>query len=325
MGAFAQAIKLDLTDQEMAVMKKRSRRHSKHLYHNFEQEKKVLFASCYQTRLDALTRQYQQLELIRNQQHWSVNLNQSTRHKELVMTDAYHKLPLSFDIPRLQQDLAKLRNSDWLGHINQAVHNGGWTALPLRAVNGQIGNATVVETDPECYQSTSYLEQCEYFQQVLSGFQCPLVSARLMALKAGEEIRRHTDMDLCFEDGCVRLHIPIQTHNDVTFLINDQPVHFAEGECWYMNANYPHQVSNNSNIDRIHLVVDCIVNDWLSQLFIGSGYQKTIVEYKYGDPGISDQNVLQVIEQLQEIGGETALAMAERYKAIWSEDNPAEV
>ena len=233
------------------------------------------------------------------------------------MTDAYHKLPLTFDIKRLQQDLALLQNGTWLEHINKGVHDGGWSALPLRAVDGEAGNAVVVEMNPECYQSTPYLKQSEYLQEVLASFDCTLVSARLMSLKAGQEIRRHTDMDLCFEDGCVRLHIPIQTHQDVTFLINDQPIHFGEGECWYMNANYPHQVSNDSAIDRVHLVIDCLVNDWLKELFVSTGYEKTVVQHKYGNVSITDDNVLEMIAQLEQIGSETAIEMVNKYRAIY--------
>ena len=318
--AFARAIKLDLTGQERAAMLRRAHKHSKNQSNDFKQEKLLSFSPCYKTRLQALTQQYQQLERLRSRQSWPDFPDSTIHNKEFVMTDAYHKLPLNFDVARLQQDLSQLQDSYWLKHINRRVHDGGWTALPLRAVDGEAGDATVVEMDPERYQSTPYLEQSEYLQEVLAGFDCTLVSARLMSLKAGEEIRRHTDMDLCFEDGCVRLHIPIQTHPDVTFLINDQPVHFAEGECWYMNANYPHQVSNNSEIDRVHLVIDCIVNDWLAELFISTGYEKTIVEHKYGSSGITDDNVLQIIEQLEYLGTETALGMAENLRNLWQKD-----
>ena len=233
------------------------------------------------------------------------------------MTDAYHKLPLTFNSKRLQQDLEKLLHNQWVSHINQSVHDGGWCALPLRSVDGKVDSITVAELNPERYQNTLYLEQSDYLKEVVSSFQCNIVSARLMLLKAGEEIRRHTDMDLCFEDGCVRLHIPIQTHADVTFLINDQPVHFAEGECWYMNANYPHEVKNGSSIDRARLVIDCIVNDWLRGLFINTGYEKTVVEYKYGSPDITDENILQVIAQLGCLDTDGARTLAQNLISLW--------
>ena len=237
------------------------------------------------------------------------------------MTDAFHKLPQTFDVQRLKQDLEKLQKKNWIKHINRHVHDGGWASLPLRSVGGQIDNPVVVETNPERYKNTSYLDQSEYLKEVLASFKCTIVSARLMSLDAGQEIRRHTDLDLRFEDGCARLHIPIQTHPDVAFKINDQPIHFGEGECWYMNANYPHQVINGSDTNRIHLVIDCIVNDWLKELFSSSGYQTVIVKHKYGCASITDENVLQVIEQLEYLGNETALKMANHYKKIFHQKN----
>ena len=35
------------------------------------------------------------------------------------------------------------------------------------------------------------------------------------------------------------------------------------GTCCYINANLTHRVSNRGDCDRIHLVVDCAVDDWL--------------------------------------------------------------
>ena len=40
-----------------------------------------------------------------------------------------------------------------------------------------------------------------------------------------------------------------------------------EGETWYFNVNFFHSVTNNSPLDRIHLVIDCVVNDWLRAFF----------------------------------------------------------
>ncbi len=40
-----------------------------------------------------------------------------------------------------------------------------------------------------------------------------------------------------------------------------------EGECWYMNFNLPHSLYNGSDTDRIHLVIDAEVNDWVKDLF----------------------------------------------------------
>ncbi|MBY4677672.1 hypothetical protein [Marinobacterium arenosum] len=110
------------------------------------------------------------------------------------MTDRYLRLPLQFDVERLQQDLAKLRHHPWIEHLNRHAHDGGWRALPLRSVDGKVDWIAVVESAPTRYRATRYLEECDYLPEVLASLECPLVSARLMSLAAGEEIRRRTDL-----------------------------------------------------------------------------------------------------------------------------------
>jgi hypothetical protein len=39
-----------------------------------------------------------------------------------------------------------------------------------------------------------------------------------------------------------------------------------EGEYWYLDLGKPHRVENRSEQDRIHLVVDCVLNGWLRQI-----------------------------------------------------------
>jgi quercetin dioxygenase-like cupin family protein len=65
----------------------------------------------------------------------------------------------------------------------------------------------------------------------------------------------------------VRLHIPITTNAQLEFYLNKQRVIMQEGECWFLNFNYPHAVNNLGKTDRIHLVMDCNVNDWLAVFF----------------------------------------------------------
>lgn len=233
------------------------------------------------------------------------------------MTISHLKLPLTFDTERLQTDLRRLQSQNWLAHINQRAHHGGWRALPLRSIDGRTDTISVTNMDQTRYAATPYLAACDYLPEILAHLKCPLHSARLMSLAAGDEIKRHTDRELSFKDGCVRLHIPIKTHPDVLFTIDDQQVHFATGECWYMNANLPHQVTNNSPQDRIHLVIDCSVNSWLSELFHRASYQDQVTQYKYGDPGITDENAPQVIAQLEAMGSDVGMEIADKIRRIW--------
>ena len=98
-------------------------------------------------------------------------------------------------------------------------------------------------------------------------FACPLQSVRFLKLAAGSRIREHRDLNLAYEDGELRLHIPVRTNAQVEFYLNNKLLTLHEGECWYLNFNLPHRVVNGGATDRIHLVLDCVVNDWLREQF----------------------------------------------------------
>jgi Aspartyl/Asparaginyl beta-hydroxylase/Nif11 domain len=182
------------------------------------------------------------------------------------MADAY-RLPLHFQPDRLLTDLGQIAPEEWVPHFNIHYHDGGWSGVALRSAGG---NAAGLFPDPQAARavaSTPLLDRCPYFAEVLSGIRCSQTSARLLRLASGSVIREHRDYELAFEDGEIRLHIPVATSPDVEFALDGRPVVMAAGECWYLNLNLPHRVANRGAVDRVHLVVDCVVNDWLRSLF----------------------------------------------------------
>lgn len=183
------------------------------------------------------------------------------------------KLPLSFDPARLKHDAARIGEIEWTPHFNKAIYEGDWSGVALRSVGGVVDK---LYPDPTStvFADTGMLGRCPYIQEVLSTFRCPLTSVRILRLRAGAKIGEHRDYKLGYEDGEVRVHIPIQTATEVAFFLDGRQVLMEEGEAWYLNLNLPHRVHNGSPIDRLHLVVDCVVNDWLSGLFAAAESQQ---------------------------------------------------
>ena len=179
----------------------------------------------------------------------------------------YLKLPFLFDVERFQSDVRALQETAWQLHYQKLHYQGNWTALPLRSQGGDARNIIVSPDSTRPYHDTVFLSATPYFREVLSHFQCPQRAVRLMKLASGAIIKQHTDADLHFEQGEARLHIPIATHPGVEFWVDRERLPLAEGECWYINFNLPHSVRNNSPVDRIHLVVDVTVNDWIREVF----------------------------------------------------------
>jgi hypothetical protein len=38
------------------------------------------------------------------------------------------------------------------------------------------------------------------------------------------------------------------------------------GEAWYLDLNLPHAVANHGDTERVHLVIDCVLDAWLEEL-----------------------------------------------------------
>ncbi len=215
----------------------------------------------------------------------------------------------------MQQEVALLEMGLWKAHYNTAHYDGGWTILPLRSINGSIDNiisihSAAAEIIPS-YQDTVLLEQCNYIRSVLDFFQCEKTSVRLMKLYAGAVIKEHSDHDLSFEEGEVRLHIPVVTNPSVEFFLADERVVMQEGECWYLNLTLKHRINNFGNNDRIHLVLDCKVNNWLTELFAANALIRKDLEEEQKSKQ-SNEEKLKIIAQLRLLNTATALDIANK-------------
>lgn len=163
--------------------------------------------------------------------------------------------------------MSRVEPCDWVPHFNQRYYEGEWSAAALRSVGG---DAKQIYPDPTAlgrFADTCILARCPYIQEVIATFECPVEAARLLKLSAGSCIREHKDLNLGYEDGEIRIHIPVQTDEDVSFYLAGERILMREGESWYLNFNLPHRVENRSHVDRIHLVLDCQLNDWLRAKF----------------------------------------------------------
>ena len=155
------------------------------------------------------------------------------------------------------------------GHLNRTWRHGtGWKTVALYSVDGRTDEDALRWAGWDAnYQPTPILERCPYFQEVIAGFQCPIFRVRLSRLAAGTSINPHRDKGDTWAIGKIRLHIPIVTNEDVWFFIDDQRVIMREGELWYADVSPLHSVNNRSDQDRVHLMLDVGVNDWLRKEF----------------------------------------------------------
>jgi hypothetical protein len=202
------------------------------------------------------------------------------------------RLDLPVDLPAMEVEVAALPDR-WKPHFQTAHYDGEWAALPLRSIEGQADELLPFPLGggPANYAATPLLALCPAIQRFLTSLACPVLSARLLRLKQGAVIKPHRDASLAFEQREARLHVPIFTNPDVEFFIDEQRVVMEPGSCWYINANLTHYVTNRGMTDRIHLVVDCGVDDWLRGQFAQGAVVHSIVRR---DPAELRQMMIQL-------------------------------
>lgn len=215
----------------------------------------------------------------------------------------FAKLPFTVSIAALQSEVALL-TENWHPHFNTRHYEGDWSALSLRSEGGKADQIIPDALHTNSYLNTPLMQRCPSVTSFLSQLRCSIMSVRLLNLKKGSVIKEHRDHGLSFENGEARLHIPVFTNPQVEFYLDGNRLEMKEGECWYINANRPHRVANFGPADRIHLVTDCVVNDWLKEVFDES--EKVLVDEKQ-----NTAQTLQVIQQLRLQNTETSNRIAD--------------
>lgn len=177
------------------------------------------------------------------------------------------KLPFEFDVQRIQQELAQFTKVDYQDIYNSSVTlETLWLIHFIEPILGDDGLPI--------FLPNAALKKCPYMLSIFEKFKCNVETFRIHTLDPGASIKEHRDVGYSFERGKIRLHIPIYTNDKVEMIVDKKIVPMQEGECWYCNFDLAHEVKNNSEFHRTHIILDCLVNDWLTDLFENPKAQK---------------------------------------------------
>lgn len=225
-------------------------------------------------------------------------------------TTKYLQLPFHFDVAKLIQDLDIVSRSEWSPMLYKHNYDGDWKSVALYAPDGDAQNTFAFNDSNNSLQPTVFLEQCDYFKEVIHFFQAPILSARLLKLSVGSVIKPHQDHKMGYEDNNFRIHIPITTNDGVSFMLDNEPLRLLSGTCWYINANFTHAVSNLGAEDRVHLVIDLERNTWSDELFFSLASKES-----FALPNeMNREALLQMISQLEQMGSEASKDLALQYR-----------
>jgi mannose-6-phosphate isomerase-like protein (cupin superfamily) len=173
------------------------------------------------------------------------------------------RLPLTFDVDALLPALGRLEESDWEPHFNTQQYEGDWSGVALRTA---VGSPLALYPDPgrDEFADTPLLAASPEWQAALARVASPLQTVRLLRLGPGATITSHRDHHLAHQHGEVRLHVPLVSGAEVTFWLDEVEVPMRAGECWYLDLTRMHRVTNSGTSPRVHLVIDCRVDEWLT-------------------------------------------------------------
>lgn len=149
----------------------------------------------------------------------------------------------------------------WQNHFNDAYHNGGWQAIALRESSLATIDIAPGEHEWASFHDNALLASCPAIAQLIAHIPCAKKSIRLLRLKAGGIIHEHVDAGVTLAAGEARLHFVLETDEHTHFFVAQKRVPMRTGECWFVDVSRPHRVANQGMSDRVHLVIDCVVND----------------------------------------------------------------
>ncbi len=157
-----------------------------------------------------------------------------------------------------------------------------WTAISLRGYGEgplYILKPNVLKSgvnEQSKLQNTTLMDTMGFkvIRDVMGMIPAEFERVRLMKIKANSKIGKHSDKidkDFGLEDGnIVRIHVPIRTNDQVKFYLWEKQEKLTNylkvGHFYYVDVRAPHAVTNNSDVDRIHLVMDVYVNRGIKEL-----------------------------------------------------------
>ncbi|SFO50753.1 Aspartyl/Asparaginyl beta-hydroxylase [Chitinophaga sp. YR627] len=222
----------------------------------------------------------------------------------------YIRFSSTYNHQQLCAELENILQQDWPLHFNTRDFNGEWRSISLRSASG---NSQDILAHPDAqYQDTPVLAMMPYAKEIIDSWQCEKEAVRLLSLSPGSEIKPHKDPGCGYQDGVFRIHIPIMTNPEVYFMLEEEKLRLQPGECWYMDFSCTHAIVNKGYTARVHLIIDCIRNEWSDQLFAAHGYD---IAATRKSPQMDPATRAAMIAELERMDTDTARALIARLKA----------
>lgn len=176
---------------------------------------------------------------------------------------------IEINLKRIKEEYINILEKENFKNHSGGAFQGSWGSIGLQTYGG----------DPylDCVNNklklapTRLLDQCKYIKELLNRIPGEKDRVRFMEVKPNTKVFWHYDDNETIDDldynKNARLHLPVITSEDVKLYLCHQDTKWSEGKLYYGDFSFPHSITNNSKINRIHLIIDTKINDELLNLF----------------------------------------------------------
>jgi hypothetical protein len=142
-----------------------------------------------------------------------------------------------------------------------------WRCLALRSAGGAADRTDPGGPGLEDFADTPWLSSTPLTSAILDKIPVPKRAVRFMALGPGVVSHTHDDTKYGPRWGVARLHIPITTNPDALLVLDSVEYRWQPGEFWFGDFSRKHRVENHGAQARVHLVIDTLMTEAISQVF----------------------------------------------------------
>lgn len=164
-------------------------------------------------------------------------------------------LDLTVELSALRADFAALDGS--LGHERRSclTTDGSWSSITLVERSAKFGPGT----------PTPLFERMPSVARLAAGTGWAMVNCHLMRLPPRAILPWHFESQAPHLPES-RLLVPLHAPAGAVTLIGDEAAAYPEGVAWTGDFNFPHQVENRSDEQRIMLIVDVMTGPELLRM-----------------------------------------------------------
>lgn len=161
----------------------------------------------------------------------------------------------------LQQEIASL-DLQWT-NVYSEYHTGGWQTLSLMNHTSEPTDTLIEDCEPV---ETTLLKQMPETRALLRSLGFRYMWARLAKCEANSFLYEHRDYLQFPKQRRLRLHIPVMTNPFSSIVVDRTRIHLALGYIWKLNPIHRHAAANFGKEPRIHIMLDCYVEETLEAL-----------------------------------------------------------